>query len=504
MNRKTALLVVVGVISTVTTVSAEATGAETHSNLTSHATSSSTGNYAVVVSRETYANAQWKQVASTLVDKHNGAIVVYQKDLEEALVPLSKQHPRYTCFVARPNEATRRFVAGVHRLTRKLDDDPYTDTLWGILTGFDAAGALRIAKHAEPLVVRKVASGTEIAMEMVEEGVWYCELKKNRMVQKRPGGEAVEQKGPDDTTKALVDTLNEYRADLFVTSGHATERDWQIGFAYRNGSFRSKAGKLFGRDTQGRTYPIESTNPKVYLPVGNCLMGHIDGPDAMALAWMNSGGVHQMIGYTVPTWFGYAGWGCLDYFVEQPGRYTFTEAFFANHHALIYRVGNAIGNRRGMQFDRDVVAFYGDPAWDARMADGPRAYEQELTVHDGVYTFRIRGTRGPASFKPINTNGSQRGWRPIVEILPHRLKDIEIIDDGGLNPLVADDFILVPNPRKYDPACKYEIRFRATPMGLIRTIPRPVKNDSFNRKPEACAPRVLAPHERSRTPPACG
>jgi len=41
-------------------------------------------------------------------------------------------------------------VAGVHRLTRELDDDRYTDMMWGILTGFDAAGALRIAKHAEP------------------------------------------------------------------------------------------------------------------------------------------------------------------------------------------------------------------------------------------------------------------------------------------------------------------------------------------------------------------
>ncbi len=67
-------------------------------------------------------------------------------------------------------------------------------------------------------------------------------------------------------------------------------------------------------------------------------MGHIDGPDAMALAFMNSAGVRQMMGYTVPTWYGYGGWGCLDYFVEQPGRYTFVEAFFANQHALIDRL----------------------------------------------------------------------------------------------------------------------------------------------------------------------
>ncbi len=100
---------------------------------------------------------------------------------------------------------------------------------------------------------------------------------------------------------------------------------------------RSEKGQLFGLDTHGQRYPIRSDNPKVYLPVGNCLMGHIDGPDAMALAFLNSAGVNQMIGYTVPRWYGYAGWGLLDYFVEQPGRFTLAEAFYANEQALVYR-----------------------------------------------------------------------------------------------------------------------------------------------------------------------
>ena len=35
--------------------------------------------------------------------------------------------PRYACFVARPDEAGRQFVVAVHRMTRALDGDPYTD-----------------------------------------------------------------------------------------------------------------------------------------------------------------------------------------------------------------------------------------------------------------------------------------------------------------------------------------------------------------------------------------
>jgi hypothetical protein len=410
----------------------------------------------------------------------------------DALPALRAQHPRYTCFVARPAEATRSFVAEVHRLTRKYDDDPYCDTLWGILTGYDAENALRIARHAEPLTVRKVASGTDVALEMCEEGVWYCELNRNRMVRKAPGGRPAPEKGPDDTTQALADALNVYKADLFVTSGHATERDWQIGYRYKNGSFRSQAGALFGVDTKGDRIEIRSPNPKVYLPIGNCLMGHIDGPDAMALAWMNAAGVHQMMGYTVPTWYGYAGWGCLDYFVEQPGRYTFTEAFHANQHALVHRLttcfpdiatldvppgsstkppatllekaraaGLTAQDGVGLLHDRDVVAFYGDPKWVARMATAETAWAQELTEKDGLWTFAVRPRRGKDSFKPVNTNGAQRGGRPIVQFFDTRLADIRIREGQDLDPVIADDFLLIPLPKTCDPDRAYRVTFTA-------------------------------------------
>lgn len=448
--------------------------------------------YAVVVSKKAAADPEWKQVVDAVLAKHKGELVVFDGDVVQSLPALKKQFPRYACFVARPEEATRAFVGQVHRLTRQLDDDPYTDCLWGILTGYDAANALRIARHSEPLVIRKVAAGTELAMEMCEAGVWYCELKKNRMVKKEPGKEAVEEKGPDDTTRPLVNLLNDYRADLLVTSGHATEHDWMIGFRYKNGFFRCENGVLFGQDTQKQKFPIRSDNPKVYLPIGNCLMGHIDGTNCMALAFMNSAGVHQMIGYTVPTWYGYMGWGMLDYFVEQPGRFTCSQAFVANQNALIHRLatyfpellkvedsvnyreqiklseqaraaGLTAQDGRGLLFDRDVVAFYGDPAWQARMADRPKMYEQVLTEKDALYTLEIKPNRGAASFKPVNTNGVQRGYRPVVQFLPQRINNIQIVEGAELNPVIADDFVLVPNPRQCEAGKFYRVSFKATP-----------------------------------------
>ncbi len=193
-------------------------------------------------------------------------------------------------------------------------------------------------------------------------------------------------------------------------------------------------------------------------------MGHVDGPDAMALAWMNSAGVAQMVGYTDLTWFGYGGWGCLDYFLEQPGRYTLAEAFLANQHALVNRLESGSASNidlRGLRYDRDIVAFYGDPAWEARMADHDKAWDQTLTESGGLYTLDIVPRRGTETFQPINTNGSQRGGRPIVQFLPHRVEQVEIVEGLDLKPVVTDDFVLVPNPGDCDPDRTYRLVFRA-------------------------------------------
>ncbi|MBN1852665.1 MAG: hypothetical protein JW829_08070 [Pirellulales bacterium] len=443
----------------------------------SSANAFSNSNYAVAVSGTTESQTEWRQVVDALAAKYQASVLVYSQSIDELLEPLQHQFPRYVCFVTRPDEATREFVAQVHGLMRRFDDDPYTDALWGILTGYDAANALKIAQTDQPLVIRRVVAGTQVALDRCEEGAWYCEIEQGRMVRKEKGSEPRQEKGPADTTGALVDALNEYHADLFITSGHATERDWQIGFRYRNGSFRSEAGKLFGVDTRGEKYPILSPNPKVYLPVGNCLMGHIDGPDAMALAFLNSAGVRQMIGYTVPTWFGYAGWGCLDYFVEQPGRFTLAEAFFANHQALLYRLQTEFpelaripakagqtkgsGTGSGLLFDRDVLAFYGDPAWSARMAPGPLQWDQKLTVAENVVTFVMEPRAGEDTLKPVDSNGSQRGGRPIFCFLPQRVQNITILEGEDLRPVITDNFLLIPNPWRFDPNRTYQIVFRA-------------------------------------------
>lgn len=441
--------------------------------------------YAVVVSPETRADPAWRAVVDALVDKHHGQVIEGRLGDAAVLAQLRARHPRFTCFVATPEEAGRDFVVAVHQLTRTLDDDPFTDTLWGIVTGYTADNALAIARETDPLTVRDVLSGTEVALDRCERGRWFCELVQNKTVAKEgKDGEAVIGSAPSDTTAAIVEALNA-GPDAFITSGHATERDWQIGFRYENGYFRCEDGRIFGQDTSGNKHFVASPNPKVYLPIGNCLMGHIPDRDCMALAFMNSAGVRQMLGYVEPTWYGYAGWGVLDYFIEQPGRYSLTEAFFANQHALVHRLethfpgAGSDGKRtmteaaksagltpidaRGLAFDRDMVAFYGDPAWSARMAPGPLNWDQSLEIEGDAITLRIVPKRGAGSFDPVNENGSQRGHRPFVAFLPDRIDpaSVEVVQGADLAPVVTDDFILVPHPGPCDTERDYTVKITA-------------------------------------------
>ena len=163
------------------------------------------GGYSVVVSKATHNDPQWRAVVDALVVKHGAKVIVFDKSVDSALPKLRRQFPRYACFVAQPGEVSREFVAAVSRLTRRLDDAPYTDVIWGILTGYDASCALRIAKYDKPLVIRRVAAATDVELSLCEEGLWYCELDPTKAVRKKAGDQPRPLRRRPDSTKDLVE-----------------------------------------------------------------------------------------------------------------------------------------------------------------------------------------------------------------------------------------------------------------------------------------------------------
>jgi predicted RNA-binding protein with RPS1 domain len=81
--------------------------------------------YAVVVSEGTAGEAGWGKVVAALAEKHGATVMTWKGSVDEVMPALKGEHPRFTCFVATPAEAGRDFVNGVHRMTRKLDKDPW-------------------------------------------------------------------------------------------------------------------------------------------------------------------------------------------------------------------------------------------------------------------------------------------------------------------------------------------------------------------------------------------
>ncbi len=447
--------------------------------------------FAVVVSKSTLADPSWKPVVDALIARHGGSVLSYDGKIAGVLEQLKQARPRYAAFVATPAEAGRGFVVDVSRVTRKLNDDPYGDVIWGIVTGYTPADALRIASVKDPLVIRKGGAGTSIDMSAFESGKWFSESKAGEITLKQAGKDVEKQTGPVDSTKGMAEFLNTENPDLFVTSGHASERNWLLGYKYKNGQFCVKDGQMFGQDLAKTKYPIHSTNPKVFLAIGNCLMGHIDQPDCMALGWMGSGGVDQFVGYTVVTWYGAMGWGVNSYLFDHPGEYDLAESFYFSNQCVLHDIATKYPksvnveidfpesdkgnpdktmedfetslagkagpldpkdtkmNNFGLMWDRDVVAFYGDPLWDARLASHGAKITTDVTHEGNAYLFTAISTEDTKLQKPL------------AMLLPGRVKNIRVTGGESLKPLVTENFVMLFGLPKMEAGRKYEVRFTA-------------------------------------------
>lgn len=107
----------------------------------------------VVLSTATARDSAWRSVAEGLRAKHSdmrGEVVVCNGPVADCLGELRTRLPRYVAFVMKPDEARFETVLKLRRLMREVDDDPFDDAIWGIVSAPSARDALRIAKSNEP------------------------------------------------------------------------------------------------------------------------------------------------------------------------------------------------------------------------------------------------------------------------------------------------------------------------------------------------------------------
>lgn len=460
------------------------------------------GEYAVLSTADTAKLPEWKQVIDTLVQKYPGATFTQLDTLteESCAKALREAGARYAAVVLRPQEISRTLVNTLHRATRQLDDDPYGDCIWGLITGYTAADAQRIANAKEPLVIRRVLSTTNVDASRFEQSYcitdWegfpilsqkgYTKPTKTTYTMDTPEGQHILENGVQGK---FANQLSTQKNQLIVTSSHATpfnlempfskglifsanNRFYQMGckqlpsfFSALHPAMEGKTGALQSLAEAMQFPAIEpDTTERVWLACGNCLIGDARQTDqSMVITALSAYNCNQFVGYTVPSWYGEAGWGTLALFMGNTDNTTLAEAFFLNNQFLLestrvlnprllsvhfnepelgpalqrdlLSAGVNLKSREardavGLVHDRDTLAFYGDPGW-AALVDHSHAHAP----------LRISWQDNTTCTLTANTDYTGRAaiWFPRAEIG----RSATGCDVKGA--LFTNDFILIPS-----------------------------------------------------------
>ncbi|MCP4710569.1 MAG: hypothetical protein GY869_18250, partial [Planctomycetes bacterium] len=257
------------------------------------------------------------------------------------------------------------------QFSRALDEDLYADAVYGIITGYEAADAMRAIKE---FVIAKTGviahqgfdfTGFHDPSKYPGYRHFYQSVYTSEGGNFYPGHQVIP---PDETVHKVeeaiegeIDRVITYSNwlnkdsltikvpgggeikgvfDFFSTSGHGNIDSWQVQFpsAQVEGFIRSNAGRLFGDPKSGADIPINSPVPKIYLATGNCLIGTPDNINNMVYAWFHTGHAVNMFGYIVTSSYGYMGWGNYERFVHFPGKYSAAETFFITNQSLLYDI----------------------------------------------------------------------------------------------------------------------------------------------------------------------
>lgn len=394
--------------------------------------------YAVVVDSNTAENPEWGQVTKELQRKYSARIfITHYPEMYMLRKALSEYMPWYVCFVAQPEQATREMISTAARVMTWLDDDPYEDAVWAVLTGLEPADAMRIV-HAAPFQVRKGFADDDY-LPWLEQGLAFSNNKDTYgKYVKEAGGSRERHDRQKDTTAEIVDFIDR-DCDFISSGGHASEHTWYLGYPDVDSSGRilhNAKGDIYGTDTQGRVHRVTATNPKIYHAPGNCLIGHIDELPCLCLSWIHNG-VNQFFGYLYVASQPHFTYRLGDYFLKLQDQYTFAEATYVHWLALRFAINELIETYPSDIQGGKGTVLYGDPGWEARVKRiTVPTYDQDLKVKvlpDDRVSIRV----------DITINRESEDWgeiRPVV-LFPLRIEQVQITDTDVRKICVKDNFM---------------------------------------------------------------
>ncbi len=457
--------------------------------------------YLILISHETAKKSEWKAVADTLVAKYPDSMLVELDNLQDCASIMRAQGARYAAFVAQPEEIDYVLVNKIHRAARQIDSDPWGDCMWGIITGYTAADAMRIAKDDKPLVIKRSLSTTNIDTSRFEHGCSITDWRDYQVFEQSgytkpvetvydagtPEGDAKRKEGMQG--KFSYELANK-KPQLIVTSAHATEYNLEMPFgkglifSYGNHFYQLKpaemryyAGTVLPQALQGNLEPLKELSVKfadtqvkpdgttrVWFAVGNCLYAHVrESRDSMAVTSLSNYTCNQVLGYTVPSWYGDGGWGALSFFFGNAEGTSLAQAWYLNNQYLLdktmkidpkllnvefnsdsiskgghqklvqslisagFEPNKLTKDHVGVVHDRDVVALLGDPMWQA-VLDESHVQSSLTTEWVDEKTLKLTATRDHKARFGV--------W------YPKRMNVTET--EQPIDAIVTNDFILIP------------------------------------------------------------
>lgn len=331
------------------------------------------GEYAVLISAATAQEPGWKAVAQALLEKYPGAKLCELPELsEEACAKaLRESQPRYAAVVLRPQEITQAATNALHRAARRIDDDPYGDCIWGIVTGYDAEHALRIARGRGTVLLSRLLTLAQPDNSRFEHSCCMSEdsglpiYERNGAATTTTTHDASTQEGQqalqDGLQDRFADRLTKHNPQLIISATPSTpfslemplckglifpcgNRFYSVGcqhlIAFASAHQPAMEGKPDALQSLAEAMhfaPIEpDEHERVWLALGPGAMGDARGSrQSMVITAVSAYGCHQFVGMTLPSWYGATAKNVLHFFMEHTDRTTLAEAVFLANQLLI-------------------------------------------------------------------------------------------------------------------------------------------------------------------------
>lgn len=244
---------------------------------------------------------------------------------------------------------------------------------------------------------------------------------------------------------------------------------------------KAEGGRICADYLDGARPLPETKASKVYIAAGDNFGGNVaNSRESLPIAWMSGEHAAAVIGYVTPNWYGVGGYGIVKHWVASAGRYSLPEAAFLNRQDIIARlygwnqrlaemnfpydrmeqaadvISEATGitlptrEQIGFLYDRDAVAYYGDPKWDVRLQENMENRGFTITTEMGKKSCTITVKTLPGfnldhltgnNYKPTCTFNLPFGY-----IFPQRLPNVRLAAGQSWKASMDENFILIYVP----------------------------------------------------------